>query len=271
MRPAAITPSLSFFLLSITAHQIPFNLAPFYPPHLDSILLSNDTLSPEHDFLKRDGNCPANYNSCSTLAAADGGACCTSGSVCTLDHARNIACCATGATCTGTIGRTAATTTASGGVVVFGSTTTNAAATITGSASYVSNAFFPFPYIPTTYINSAACNSAYSTCQSNYALCTQDLTGGGFGVTVSAPEGGVTVAPAVANVGIASATSICSSLSAQACYGIQSSNCAQFGTATTTGGGFVVATNAAARPTMGCMAAAGVLAGVGLGIAGQIV
>jgi hypothetical protein len=83
----------------------------------------------------------------------------------------------------------------------------------------------------------------------------------------------VTVSPTVQSLGSASATSICSSLSSQACYNIQSSNCAQFGDGA--GGSFVISATgngaAGARPTMGCMAAAGVVAGMGLGIAGQMV
>lgn len=77
--------------------------------------------------------------------------------------------------------------------------------------------------------------------------------------------GGVTAAPTMANVGSASATSICSSLSAEACYNIQSDNCAQFGSGTESGGQFIVATgtNGGSRPTMGCVAA-GVVAGLGL-------
>lgn len=79
------------------------------------------------------------------------------------------------------------------------------------------------------------------------------------------------MAPTAASLGASSATSICSSLSNVACYGIVSANCAQFGTGT--GSGFVVGTtkNAAARPTIGCMAAAGVMAGMGLGLAGQMI
>jgi len=141
-------------------------------------------------------------------------------------------------------------------------------ATITGTASYVPNPYFPFPYIPTTYANSAACNSAYNDCQTNYAACTVDLQGGsGFAVTIVAPAGGITVAPTATSLGLASATSICSSLSNQACYGLVTQNCPQFGTE------FIVSTtvNAAARPTVGCLAAAGMVAGVGLGIAGQMV
>lgn len=73
--------------------------------------------------------------------------------------------------------------------------------------------------------------------------------------------GGVTLAPTAQNLGPASATSICSSLSSQACYNIQSANCAQFGGSATG--------NYAARQTAGCMVA-GVMA-MGLGIAGQMI
>ena len=98
------------------------------------------------------------------------------------------------------------------------------------------------------------------------------MQGNAFGVTIVAPNGGgVTVAPTAQNLGVASATSICSSLSAEACYNIGTDSCAIFGTATTTGGSFIVGatSNPAARPTVGSIAAAGVMAGVGLGIAGQ--
>ncbi|TVY54182.1 hypothetical protein LCER1_G004589, partial [Lachnellula cervina] len=211
MRSQALATSL--FLLPISALQIPSLFAPFYEPHTESLILSNETLiSPEnepHDLLKRDGSCPANFDSCSTLNAKYGGACCTAGSICTTDKAKNIACCPTGATCTGTIAAaTAASTTGSGGAVLGGGTTataTNSASTtttttgsgssasITGTASYPSNAYFPFPYIATSYQNSAACNTAFQACQSNYAACTADLQGGSgsnFAVTIVAPSGG---------------------------------------------------------------------------------
>lgn len=84
----------------------------------------------------------------------------------------------------------------------------------------------------------------------------------------------VNASPTVQNIGASSAQGVCSSLSAVACYNLQSSNCAQFGTGTATAGGsFVTGTGtknaAGARQTgMGCMV---MVAGVGLGIAGQIV
>ena len=276
----------TFLLPSISALQIPSILSSFYEPQG----LTNDTSSLEsdsqipHELLKRDGNCPVNYNSCSTLAANYGGACCIAGSSCTTDHAKNIACCPTGALCTGTLtAGTAATTT--GGVVTGGTTTSGATATTTTSnngatitsaaaTGVVANQYFPFPIIATTYVNSAACAQAYTACQGNYAACTADLQGSQFGVTVVAPAGGVTVAPTVQNLGTAAATSICSSLSLAACRNLQSTDCAQFGVGTATSGGSfnVGSTNAAgARQTMGCVARIGVVAGVGLGVIGQMV
>ena len=270
MRPT-LSPSLLLLLPISVSLQISTLIADFHAP-LDALLL-NDTSMPTdrpHDLLKRDGNCPSNHNSCSTFAAADAGACCTAGTFCTTDSSHNIACCPSGAKCTGAV--TMGTGTATGGGAVLGATTTSSgaaatAATTLGTASYVQNSYFPFPYIPTNYANSAACNTAFSACQSNYAACTNDLMGNSYGVTVVAPNGaGVTVAPTLTNVGSASATSICSSLSSIGCYNIQSGNCAQFGSGTASGGTFIVAdsTAAAARPTMGCFAAAGVVAGLGL-------
>jgi len=222
----------------MSALQIP-QLAPFYAPQLDQgLLLANET-SADDDYrlAQRDGYCLPNYNSCSTLAAAYGGACCTTGSVCTKDKANNIACCTIGATCTGTVGHA----TATAATATSTSTSSTVTSPNTAPASFVPNAFFPYPYIPTSYINSAACASAVSACAANYALCTNDLTGQMYGVTVSGPDGaGVTVAPTVAPVGLASATSLCSSLSSQACGGTYTSNCAQYGTATTSGGAFIV-------------------------------
>ncbi|KAL2067039.1 hypothetical protein VTL71DRAFT_1463 [Oculimacula yallundae] len=295
MRSSTTTATcLSLLLLPVSSLQIPSILAPFYEPYVETtVLLSNDTLSPpppnvQNELLKRDGNCPVNFNSCSAFRDSAAGACCQVGSFCTTDKAKNIACCPTGATCTGSLNVATATTTGlgGGGGGVFGgtaTTTTNpitSAPTITnapaGPVSYVQNGFFPFPYIPTTYANSALCNSAFQACQTNYAACTAALdgsigAGNGFGVTIVAPNGGITASPTIQSLGVASATSICSSLSAQGCYQIQSDNCAQFGTGTEVN--FVPGTtgNAAApRATGGCLAV-GVLAGVGLGIAGQLI
>ncbi|KAK6586286.1 hypothetical protein PZA11_001343 [Diplocarpon coronariae] len=284
------TTYLSLLLVPASGLQISSILAPFYEPYTEKpIQLSNESSSSEHEFLKRDGNCPANFNSCSTFRDSAGGACCTAGSFCTTDSllpdgselyglARycNRQASRRGVLGGGTVAAGTTTTTTTGGTT---GTSTNPAATITGTVSYVANDFFPFPYIPVSYVNSAACNSAYNDCQTNYAACTFALGGGGsgnagFGVTIVAPNGGVTATPTIQNLGLASATSLCSSLSSVGCYNIVSTNCAQFGTGTEIS--FVTGTtdNGAARPTAavkGCYAAAGVMAGVGLGIAGQLV
>ncbi|KAI9644948.1 hypothetical protein NHQ30_006983 [Ciborinia camelliae] len=277
---------LAFSLLATTtAHQIPSLLSPpspFYAPlplNLDissgSSLTSNETLhpstspassKPKLELLKRDGNCPVNYNSCSTLKAAYGGACCPRSATCSTDASHNIACCATGASCTGTV--TTPTATSS-------STPASVSATVTGA--FVSNAYFPFPILPTTYVNSAACTSATDSCAKNYAICTVDLEGGmGGGITVSAPNGGVTVAPTTLSGGYlaaASAVSICQSLSSVACAAVESAGCAQFGTksatTTTSAAGFVIGTNTNGvgamipRPTMlNCLPYAAAAVGV---------
>ncbi|KAH6678419.1 hypothetical protein B0J14DRAFT_534758 [Halenospora varia] len=269
MRTTTLTTSFFLLPVSISALQIPSIFAPFFSVQDIPLTSStNETIIPVPELLKRDGNCPVNYNACTQANFA--GACCPQNAICTTDRANNVACCPVGATCTGTLTRATGTTTTTGigGVI----------ATITNAASVVPNAFFPFPYIGTSYPNSAACNSAFLACQSNYAACTQDLQGGsgGFAVTIVAPGGGVTVnaSPTVQNLGASSAQGICSSLSTVACFNLQSSNCAQFGTGTATGGGsFVTGTGtknaAGARQTgMGCMV---MVAGVGLGIAGQII
>lgn len=255
---------LAFSLLTTcTALQIPSLIAPpepFYAPlslNLDSSepsLISNETIlpdtspatsKPQNELLKRAGNCPAHYNSCSTLKAADGGACCPATATCSTDSSHNVACCNIGASCTGNVATPATETPA------------RVSATVTGT--FVSNAYFPFPILPTTYVNSAACASATDSCAKNYALCTVDLEGGmGGGITVSAPNGGVTVAAATLTggyLGAASAASICQSLSSVACAAVESAGCGQFGTnAATTTDGFVIGTNGVGamipRPTM---------------------
>jgi hypothetical protein len=280
------TTILTFLLPSISAIQF----ASFYEPQFISTD-ANDTSSSlesprfqQNELLKRDGNCPVSFNSCSTLAAKYGGACCTVGSHCSIDSGSHIACCPTGALCTGSITVATATTSGGGGVIVGGAgatttptptTTTGTTPTITGTGGIVPNAFFPFPIVQSSYVNAAACSQAYTGCQSNYAACTQNLQGGGFAVTVIAPQGGVTVAPTAQNLGPASATSICSSLSQAACGNFRDTDCSQFGVGTATGGGsFIIGGTSAGRAprqTMGCIARLGVVAGLGMGVVGQIV
>ncbi|KAI1386942.1 uncharacterized protein F4822DRAFT_411666 [Hypoxylon trugodes] len=197
--------------------------------------------SPIH---RRQISCPSNYFSCEDKGAAFANTCCENGQLCALDAQSEAACCPSSATCTG--------------VAPTGPTPT---------VSYVSNTYFSFPYIPTSFANSVACTSAVDECSRNYGACVSDLGGnaGVYGVTIVVPGGGGTTVAATQGTGIpsASATSVCSSLSSKACYNIQSSQCTQAGTT----GGFVIGTaNYAARPTAACVA--GVIAGVGLGVMG---
>lgn len=146
------------------------------------------------------------------------------------------------------------------------------------SISYVPNAYFSFPYAPTSFADAAACSSAVSQCGANYDSCTSRLegaaagggsSGGGVTVVVSG-QAGTTVVGGGGQAGVtlatASATSICSSLSSVACGGLQSGMCTGAGVTT---GGFVIGTgtgtgNVAARQT-GCVVGMMVVAGVGAG------
>jgi hypothetical protein len=147
------------------------------------------------------------------------------------------------AVCTGTVGG--------------GTATGTATAT---SVSYVSDQYFVFPAIATSFADSDACFSALSECSTNYGICTSDLVSGGFGVTVVVP-GTTTIEPTLTALPLTSATSICASLSSKACYDLQSAQCAQTGTSS---GFYVGSTNAGPRPTAACRA--GVVAAVGIGM-----
>ncbi len=145
-------------------------------------------------------------------------------------------------------------------------------AATTAPVSFVPNTFFSFPYITTVFANGAACQAAVSQCSQNYAACAADLQGGanagpGYAVTIVVPGGGgTTVAPTVASaLSPESASAVCSSLSSQACFGLQGGVCSQTGTAP---GGFFVGTANAAAPTAApCVGVVGALAaGVGFGV-----
>ncbi|OTA54323.1 hypothetical protein K449DRAFT_469520 [Hypoxylon sp. EC38] len=176
---------------------------------------------------RRDITCPANYFSCEDRGAAFQGTCCENGQLCSLDAHSQAACCPTTATCTG--------------VAPTGTTP---------AASFVSNSYFSFPYIPTSFANSVACTSALNQCSRNYDACVSDLAGtaaGVYGVTIVVPGGAER------------------RLSSEACYNLQSSQCTLAGT---TGGFYIGTGNDAPRPTApACMA--GVIAGVGIGLMGR--
>ncbi|KAH8727516.1 hypothetical protein GQ44DRAFT_703363 [Phaeosphaeriaceae sp. PMI808] len=225
----------------------------------------NNNSNANLELLRRQNSnaCATNYFPCAALNAP--GLCCPRTATCSPDQNRAVACCPIGALCTGTLGAPVATGTNPTPTTVFAQTTTanpfvqqttvpNAAAT---ARSTVQNAFYPFPYIATTYTDAAACSAAYTSCQSDAASCTTALANGAQGVTISAPNGGATIT-AVPSLGLQSAQSICASLSSQACYTLTVEACRSFG-----------GQGANAAPTRGC---GGYLmgAGVAVGIAGNL-
>lgn len=207
---------------------------------------------------RQQGGCLTNYYSCDSQGAAFNGICCAINQVCALDASNSPACCPANAVCTGTAPST------------FAPPST--------SVSYVPNAYFSFPYAPTSFADAGACSSAVSQCGANYDTCTSRLEGvgsgaggSGAGVTVIVPgPGGTTVVgggQATFTFAPASATSICSSLSSEACNGLQTDMCTQTGVTT---GSFFIGTgtgtgNVAPRQTA-CAVGMIVAAGVGLGI-----
>jgi hypothetical protein len=276
---------LPITLLTLTSASTSNSNSPFLPflePFSDSETIDNATI-PHLDLLKRQTSCPSGSNSCAWLNSGSN-LCCKGSAICQADNAGHIACCPQGAVCTGTISGTAAatatfsstafagvltTTTAGGQTVTVGagaSQTTSGnivfvQATGTASSasgrSYVSNPYFPFPYIPTTYANAASCSHAYSTCQSDASSCTAYLAGSAGGITISAPNGmGTTVAGPTTTYASAFASSACSSLSVSACYGLVMEACGNFGSGASAAG--------AAVRCMGMPYGVGVGAGVGI-------
>jgi hypothetical protein len=260
----------SLALIPALALAAPDFVTNFQPAILEEAPAQNNETILEDSLLKRDGtNCASGYAVCNNIARPD--ICCRTNELCTADKSGNAACCPLGAACTGTIGVTVGLTssipvssTTGSSTAVFATPTTTGATSFVqssnavsgGATATVSNQFYPFPIISTTYTAAAACSSAYTRCQSDVASCTAALANGQNGVTVSAPNGGMTLAP-IASLGAQSAQSICQSLSSQACSGLKVEACSSFGPGNGNG----------AAPT-GCRRGY-VGAGVALGIAGQ--
>ncbi|KAF2995805.1 hypothetical protein E8E13_000666 [Curvularia kusanoi] len=206
MRSAALAP----LLLAPLALAAPDALAAFEPAvaQLEQLPTSTNDTTPVDaiaELLKRDV-CAKSYYQCSNAPSV----CCPRTAICSADRNNVVGCCPQGVACTGTV----ATPTASGTTAPFVTATTTgssgpfiqASNTASAAASTVSNAFYPFPYIATTYTNAAACSSAYTRCQSDAASCTNALMGGAQGVTVVAPNGGGATITAVPSLGAASAS-----------------------------------------------------------------
>lgn len=89
-----------------------------------------------------------------------------------------------------------------------------------------------------------------------------------MGVTVAGPGGGITQQGAVVP---ASAESICSSLSAEACHGLALTQCSTLGNAAKTGAaGTFVEGSANAAPTGHAGSLYGMGLGVAIGLVGQV-
>jgi hypothetical protein len=259
------------FLLFAIAHARPDFLADFVEPLPELPAQDNDTLADAEslELVKRQqNNCATGYAACLNLGAP--GLCCRTNQVCSRDGNNNVACCPTNSACTGTIIPVGPVPTAfpsTTGSFALVSTTTSAqpapsqsfvqSETASQGPSMVPNSFYPFPPIPTTHINAAACSSAYTSCSQNAQSCTSALANGLPGVTISGPNGGATIT-AIASLGIQSASSICASLSSQACSGLIVEACARYGDGT----------GNAAKTLCGNMYGLG--AGVAVGLAGQL-
>ncbi|PSN72759.1 hypothetical protein BS50DRAFT_616305 [Corynespora cassiicola Philippines] len=256
-------PALLLLVVAPTALAAPDLVTDFIAPTLPTSpagTQNNETYPEVLELLRGrqvDPNeCAQGYSDCGGIGAP--GLCCRTNQVCSADAAGNVACCPSRAACTGTIGNVGGgaatqqpTQTVPGGATTTSSTVPFVVATSTGEGnpfvqqssgggattrSTVPNEFYPFAFIPTTYTNAAACSSAYSTCQTDAASCTAALASGRQGVAVSAPNGGATIT-AIPSLGPASASLVCSSLSSQACYGLQVEACARFGDAGGSGAG----------------------------------
>ncbi|KAF1939547.1 hypothetical protein EJ02DRAFT_513771 [Clathrospora elynae] len=268
---------VSLLLAPLVALAAPDVFGDFEPALEQLPTVYNETDTPGEDgsfhLLKRQGNtCATNYYACANLGAP--GLCCPRTALCSADQQGHVACCPQGAACTGTIGvlptgslpsasanPTATATTSTVPFIVGATTTSNGFVQQTNSAalgSTVQNQFYPFPRIPTTYANAAACSAAYTSCQSDAASCTTALANGAQGVTISAPNGGMTIT-AIPSVGLQSAQSICASLSTIGCSKLDVKACVAFD-----GSG---AGNAAIRARCADYL---MTAGVAVGIAGQL-
>jgi len=207
MRIATLPP---LFALLSTARAYQDRYSPFINPFANA---------DSRPLIVKRQSCPYSYNSCSTFGYSN--ACCPVNTNCALDDAGHIACCPFNAACTGTVGAaTGSVISTSSGFVLGGPTTTTSAAAfitpssgIAGGGSTVPNAPFPFVYIPSSYANRALCSSYWTSCQSESTSCFSFLAGA-TGVTIAGP--GIT------SPGPSAASSVCSELSALACYNLDS-------------------------------------------------
>ncbi|KAL5120294.1 hypothetical protein ACEQ8H_001852 [Pleosporales sp. CAS-2024a] len=149
-------------------------------PNPDS---NGNSLSPALLLKRQNANaCAPSYYPCAAVPAPD--LCCPRTAVCTADANHNPACCPQGAVCTGALGTPRPGTISLPSSVIATITATNAGP----APSILPNPYYPFPVIPTTYPNAAACSAAYTSCHREASACTTALANGAMGVTVVAPN-----------------------------------------------------------------------------------
>ena len=227
--------------------------APYSPP-----LLFDNSVSAH--FIRRSDKCATSCGS---------NICCGKKAACALDSNGNVACCPFNSVCTGTVAAGAQPTAVplAVGVPSAPAPGSGISHAISGTST-LSNQYYPFPVMATTFKDAAECTTSFSSCQAESAKCTGFVEGGGggaaYGVTVSAQASQITEQVAMP---ASSAESICSSLSQEACNGLQISQCSTLGgaKATSSGGTFVAGeqSNAGAVPTK-CVIGMGIAVVVGL-------
>ena len=228
-----------------------------------------------HNLPRGDSKCA---NSCATMGYSNMGppVCCPQNAACALDQVGNVACCPDNSVCTGTIAApnsqtTGAAAAASSTTAPTGAPSASISHAISGT-SMIANSYYPYPVLPTTFAGAVDCSSSYTACQAESAKCTGYIEGGGYGVTVGGQGGIITQQAAVAP---ASAEAICSSLSQEACHGLNVAMCSTLGGAAkaTAAGTFVVGSQTSsgkAAPTRTAVIY-GIGLGIAVGIAGQVI
>jgi hypothetical protein len=254
MRNVILTP----LLLSLSGFTRSQSTVPFILPQhddlpKDNVILSSDDTSPAHIFelSKRATSCKNGYLSCDYMNVS--GYCCPTNAQCAVDPVGHVACCPIGAVCTGivtnggfaTLLNTASTTQTSSMTGTGTGTGTSSPVTaapavpasfiqnagttsVSGSIAVLSNPYFAYPIIATTYANAAGCSAAWTACQTDLAKCTSFLapSAAGASVTISAPN--FVTSAAATTYALITAQAICTSLSSLACSGLSVSACTVF-------------------------------------------
>ncbi|KAL4874334.1 hypothetical protein BJY04DRAFT_204043 [Aspergillus karnatakaensis] len=218
--PTWMALTAAFLIPSTLSHSVSLDPLPFDHPITASPDSNRRAYEALQELNKRDGDCPLGYDACNNLD--NPGICCRADSVCTSDEANHIACCPSSASCTGTLSGSS-----SGGFQFPTATPTSdddddddePSHTLTGSTL---DGAYPFLVVPTTFSDADQCSSYYDRCEEDYTKCITHM-GGGYGVTVTG--GGADFTQAGGGSG---AVATCSSLSREACHGLNLGVCGNY-------------------------------------------